>query len=912
MQILKILLFSMSTIFLALLSMFFWNNGIHLDWGKKVTFNEKITKVVLDNGMSVLIMQDKSIPKVLMQIAYDVGSIDEQEGEKGLAHLIEHMIFKGTKILSETDINAIARKYGASFNAFTYQDATSYYFETDSSNWKPFLGLLSDCMENARFDPEHLASEVKAVVSELKMGRDDNSRVMFAEAFKSLFPTNNPYSVPIIGYKEDLLSLSSEKLKKFYKKYYKPNKAVLFIVGDVDQAEVLSEVKKNFEKIDGGTAQLRNLPHIPKDLVSRESKIYRVMEKPVLGLFWRIPGLKEKHDLLFEALEFVLAYGEGGRLYKRLIDEDKIANSVTAGASEFLEAGVFCALVEPKDGKIDECRKVIFEEIQKLIQDGVTKEELQKMVNTKKRTVFQSLENYKNFVFDWLRFYFATNDEHYIFERLKDINKITSKQIQEIAKKFLDPYCVNEVQLLPVPEDKMYLLQEAQAYEDELDTKILSKQHRTASLEEPRFVNKLSKQVDLKFSFPRPIESTLKNGIKVLLHKNNRWPFFNLMIQFRDAPFFEMSKDSVLLKVLMEMLMEGSEGFSKNDNVNFFESRAVDYGFDASGVGICALSENYEEVFKRLLHIIQKPTFPQAALDKIRSILIDQFTALKKDENTVAFNLLKNLIYKDHPSYSWTIDGVIKELQGITIQDLVKAHKKYITPKALVISVVGNFDQDKMKHALEFFAPLTGEEYKPFGIHTKVVGYTPENVDQFMLRDQVVFMLGQPSTLTIQDPDLIPVRLLNIVAFSSLGSRVFNLREATGAFYTASGAFGYSSTKEHGFDYIYVLLSPDKIEEVTKVLKSVINDIAEKGIFPEELEVARKIYVKSLIDLSEKNSIVAKQLGRLEGLGLGFDYFDKALARVQNIKLEEVNRIAKMYFKTDKLYRVCVGRVGKQ
>src|SRR3990172_8208409 len=147
-----------------------------------------ITKVVLENGMTVLIFKNSSIPKVLVQIAYDVGSYVESDGERGLAHLIEHMIFKGTTKMSESDIDEISRKYGASYNAFTSMDMTSYYFETNKNNWKPFMSILADCMQNARFDDQHLASELKAVIQELKMYKDDYWSMMLEKVDSLLYP----------------------------------------------------------------------------------------------------------------------------------------------------------------------------------------------------------------------------------------------------------------------------------------------------------------------------------------------------------------------------------------------------------------------------------------------------------------------------------------------------------------------------------------------------------------------------------------------------------------------------------------------------------------------------------------------------------------------------------------------------
>ena len=169
----------------------YWKRGS----GKSFAFGRRqfhvptdgVKKVVLENGMTLLMYRNTSQPKVVMQIGYNIGSYIEAEGERGLAHLLEHMIFKGTQKMSESDLDDIARKYGASYNAFTSMDTTAYYFEVDKNNWQPFLGIFSDCMQNARFDEQHLNSELKAVLQELKMNKDQYWNMMYQKICSALF-----------------------------------------------------------------------------------------------------------------------------------------------------------------------------------------------------------------------------------------------------------------------------------------------------------------------------------------------------------------------------------------------------------------------------------------------------------------------------------------------------------------------------------------------------------------------------------------------------------------------------------------------------------------------------------------------------------------------------------------------------
>ena len=174
------------------------------------TDHNHVHKSVLSNGMTVLTRVVRTIPKVSLQIWYNVGSKNERAGEKGIAHLIEHMIFKGTEeMLSESDINDVTHMLSGSCNAFTSYDYTGYLFNMPTQHWKDMLPIMADCMENARFDKEMLASEMKAVIQELKMYKDHYVRSMIEELVSIVF-SHHPYSYPIIGFKQDLWNAKSE------------------------------------------------------------------------------------------------------------------------------------------------------------------------------------------------------------------------------------------------------------------------------------------------------------------------------------------------------------------------------------------------------------------------------------------------------------------------------------------------------------------------------------------------------------------------------------------------------------------------------------------------------------------------------------------------------------------------------
>lgn len=874
---------------------------------------DQVKKVVLQNGMTLLMFKTTTVPKVLVQVAYDIGSYVEAAGERGLAHLIEHMIFKGTDKLSEGDIDAIARKYGATFNAFTSNDITSYYFEANKNNWQPFVQILADCMQNAKFDEQHLASELKAVVQELKMYKDNYWRKVFEKAFELSFPPNHPYHYPVIGFQEDLLQLNSVNLKNFYKKYYRPDHATLFIVGDFDQEEAIKLVHQNFEQIKTeGDVKIPKFPTLLPKFTSSSLNFYEDVKNNLLFFYWIIPGLKDKNEILSGALSHILGGGQASRFYRKLVDEKKAANSVSVSSMKMMEGGIFGIFIEPVEGKSDYCQNLIVKELGKVLRKGFSQDELDRLIKNNTRSFFSKLQNYGEFTYSWLKHYLATKDEKAVFYRLKQLTNITNNDLLEFMKEYIDPLLMNRIEVLPLPDNKKDKLLQVQKMSDEMDKKILDTHKRTAPVETPKFVNQMNGVSPLEFVFPKPDKIiSLENGLEVILKKSPSWGIVSLNLKFRNSEFLTSSKEGIAVGLMMDMLMEGSKDFSKRDNVEFFESNGVAYRFDADGVSLTLLNKGYESIFERLSYVLTNPVFPNEAFNKLKNIAIDAFKRSKDEPMEVLGRLVRCAVYKNHP-FEWTFDDAIKMLTTASLTDIMKLHLSYMVASGMVLTVVGDFDLEQMEQSvIRIFGVWPKEAMKEVKYPTKSEFVKHGQIDEFMVRDQVVLGFCQSNNLTVYDEDIIPLKMLNFIAFYSLGSRLYHLREQTGLFYSAVGAFGAGAGRTHGFDYLGAILSLDKIEFAEEKMRGLIKELAEKGVSQKEMEDARQLYLKALIDSVSSSDSIAAMLGYIETMGLGFDYYDKVLTRVQTMNLLEINGIAAKYFKMDDMTQVRIGRVGK-
>lgn len=892
----------------------YWKRGS----GKSFAFGRRqfhvptdgVKKVVLENGMTLLMYRNTSQPKVVMQIGYNIGSYIEAEGERGLAHLLEHMIFKGTQKMSESDLDDIARKYGASYNAFTSMDTTAYYFEVDKNNWQPFLGIFSDCMQNARFDEQHLNSELKAVLQELKMNKDQYWNMMYQKICSALFPSNHPYHTPIIGYKEDLMSISSARIRNFYKKYYQPNRATLFVVGDINCDEVEKLVRAEFGAIPNAHAPIeREFPVLSPELSVMSLRMYEDVKSEQLGFFWRIPGRRDPQEIVGEAAAFLLGSGEGSRLHRTLVDEKKVAASVAVHPYTLRQNGIFWILIEPLPGKIEECRKLVSEEITKAIAHGFTPHELEHMIRAQAKGFFQGLQKPTSVAYEWMDSFFATGDEYEFFQRAQRFADVSSKMVQEFIKTYLDPILMNQMDVVPMPASLSKMSEQAKHDSDELDRKILTKYVRTAPIEPAQLALHMPPPHALDFIFPKPDRLvTLSNGLTLIMRQNKNLPLISVSCKFKEANYISSSKEGVAASLMMDCLIEGSEGLTKNENVDFFELYGADYGFGADGGGLSILSDEVEKLLQRFYLVLTKPTFPKDALEKLKVIQIDSFKRALDDPSQVAVKLLKSKIYAGHP-FGWTYEEAIDLTKQLDDKAAHALHKQLVTPNNMVLTIVGDFDVDTMQAMVEriFASWQPGTEYAV--TYPARVDAVTGNFDVPMVRDQVMMLLGQPSPINFYHEDYPSVRLLNFIMFYSLGSRLYQVREQTGMFYVAFGQLAAGSGQEKGFDYVGALLSPENAEKSEHLLKELLQHASLGNITEEELAGAKQLYQKALLDMVATNASVAGMLGMLHSWKLGFDFYDKLLARVEVMPISEMNAIARQYCTTKNLMRVRAGRL---
>jgi len=443
-----------------------------------------VYKTVLENGMTILVMPRHHIPKVSLQLWYNVGSKDERSGEKGIAHLIEHMIFKGTSRLSESDITAITHKLSGYCNAFTSYDYTGYLFDMPAHNWKEMLPIMADCMRNCTFREEHLSSELKAVIQELKMYNDDYISTLIERMVATIF-ADHPYHHPVIGYKQDLWSLKRDALVNFYYRHYVPNNATLVMVGDIDLEQAVIEAEKSFGGIAPDPSYAKEEFYHGYDLQAHSVTIYRDIQQPMMLLAFVIPGTTAQQDYLFDIISWILGAGKGSRLYRKLVDELALVTEIESFVFDFFEHGLFFIHFQPKN-PIDTARivEIIEQELIALSSELVSPEELERAVRKIEIDFLSLSENNQKLAYLLGKYYLATGNERYLTSYTDYPRALIREEIQALVRDYLRPTVMHRGAVLPMAEGEHEYWQMLQQRSDDEDARILGTISRQAVVEE--------------------------------------------------------------------------------------------------------------------------------------------------------------------------------------------------------------------------------------------------------------------------------------------------------------------------------------------------------------------------------------------------------------------------------------------
>jgi zinc protease len=398
--------------------------------------SEGVRKTVLDNGLVVLTKELHTSPIVTSMIWYRVGSRNEELGQTGKSHFLEHMLFKGTDRFHKGEIDLLTLKNGGGNNAFTSHDFTAYYFNFASDRWEIALEIEADRMVNCTFEPEEFEAEKKVVIEELKGNLDSPWGLLLQELDASAYKVH-PYRNPIVGWLQDVERATAAEQQVYYHKHYQPNNAVLVLTGDFDTDRVLGSVAHQFGSIPAGPAPEPVTLIEPDQRGEKRIAVKWRSKVPRVAIAYHAPAVCHRDSYVLQALAVILAEGKASRLYQRMVEREQNVTFVTAEYGESKDPTLFHIRAEGRgEHTIEELEASVYDELRSIASTGVTAAELERakhqieahFILSRERTLDQAI------LFGQIE---VITGVDYIDSYLQRISAVTIDDLAEVCSRYL-------------------------------------------------------------------------------------------------------------------------------------------------------------------------------------------------------------------------------------------------------------------------------------------------------------------------------------------------------------------------------------------------------------------------------------------------------------------------------------------
>ncbi|MFI1772482.1 M16 family metallopeptidase [Thalassobellus citreus] len=863
---------------------------------------EGITEYMLDNGLKVLLFPDNSSQTITVNITYKVGSRHEGYGEKGMAHLLEHMVFKGTP--NHPDIPKELTARGARPNGTTYYDRTNYFetFNANDENLDWALDLEADRMVNSYIAKKDLESEFSVVRNEFESGENSPTRVLMQKVISAGFLWHN-YGKSTIGNRSDIERVPIENLQGFYKKYYRPDNAVLMVTGKFETEKMLALIEKKFAGIKKPEAPLRDIPTIePAQDGEKRVALSRVGDLQIVSSMYHTPAGSHEDYAAMAVLENILTDEPSGRLYKALIDGEKASSLWSYSPFTKEPSFMYFNVDVPSDKSLNEAESTLLNVLDDFKNNPVTSEEVKRAkANLLKR--YDQIARNSNYLGTYMSEFIGAGDWRLAFIQRDRVESMTVEKVNAAANRYLINTNRTVGNFIPSKKPirveiehtegldalvKSYKGKEGYGAGEAFDVSYENIQNRLQS-------GKLEKA---------PIEYGF-------IKKDNRGKTVNLRFMLRNGNVDDLMNKGKIASYTGRMLNKGTQNNSRQDIEDKLSALKSSIRFVGSNgkvnVMISTTEEHLNETLALMTDMLKNPKFDAVELEKLKTEELARIEKNKTEPNYLAskkLRLLNQKYEKGHPLYVNTIEEDIEDVNAVTVEAMQEYYDTFygLSNNASLIAI-GNIDEQSLKDYFEkeFADFKTNKPYTP--IANKFSPYIPSNEKIQTPDKKNAISIGVMSFEASQvDEDYAALQVASsIFGGGFLNSRIAGrLRQKDGVSYGAGGYVNVDSDSENKKSSItvYAIYAPENASKVQKGFSEEIERFIKDGITEEELKVA----ITSWVQGENVSRAKDNELSSLINNNLYYDrdmMFHKAIEdKVTSLTIEDVNKVIKKYFRT--------------
>ena len=823
----------------------------------KVTSVEGITEYLLDNGLQVLLFPDNSKPTVTVNVTYMVGSRNEGAGETGMAHLLEHMLFKGTQ--KHKEIMGELSAHGNDFNGSTSWDRTNY-FETvpgTEADLRWALEMESDRMVNSRVAKSDLDTEMTVVRNEFERGENNPDQVLEERVLSTAYLWH-PYGRSPIGTLSDIEKVPIEKLQAFYRNYYQPDDAMLLVAGKFDPAKTLGWIMEYFGSIPRPARKLLPTYTVePTQDGEREVVLRRVGDHQSVMMAFHVPAGSHPDSPALDVLSGILSDAPAGRLYKALV-ESKKAVSADAENYSLHDPGVemFSASVA-KDKSLDDAEKTMLGVIDGLISEPPSKEEVDRAKTRLLKNIDLELNN-SGRVGLVLSEWGSMGDWRMLFLNRDEIEKITPADVARVAKLYLKSSNRTIGRYLPEAQPDRSVIPPGPDIVSEL------KDYKgKAAIEDGEVFDPSPANIEA-----RTKRITLPGGLKlVLLPKKTRGGTVVASLQIHFGDEKSLTGQGAAPRMAGGLLMRGTQKHTRQQLQDEFDkikaSVRVNGSLTGATAGIDTVRAGLIPALKLAAEILEEPSFPESDFEQIRQASIAQLEAGRSEPQNmanIAMNRFLNAAYPPgDPRYTPTIDESIDQLKKVTLEQAKKFYADFYGASNAELAVVGDFDAAEVqKLAEELFS--SWKSPKPYSVVKRSWKKLNPVDDTLEAPDKAnaMFYAVTTNNMDQQDPDYPAMVLADRIIGGDEKSKLWvRIREKEGLSYGVNSSFRAGPQEKYGSFAAGASAKPENMDKVEAAFKDEIGKAASTGFTAEEVATAKNALMQERqLGRSQDNQLV--------------------------------------------------------
>jgi len=878
---------------------------------EKVTEVEGISEYNLDNGLRVLLFPDQTKETVTVNVTYHVGSKHENYGETGMAHLLEHLVFKGSP--KHKDIPAELSSHGARPNGTTWTDRTNY-FETFSANEKNInwaLSMESDRMVNSFIAKKDLDSEMTVVRNEFERGENSPFRITLQKMAASAYMWHN-YGKSTIGASSDLENVPIDRLQAFYKMYYQPDNATLIVAGKFEEIDMIALVDKYFSPIPKPERVIRPLYTAePAQDGEKSVTIRRVGDVQMTGAAYHIPAGSHEDYAAIDVLSQILVDTPSGRLHKVLV-EGKLASRVYGFNFQWQEPGLAIYFAEvDKKANLSSASDAMVSVLEKLSAEPITDEEVERSKRNLLKNIelsFNSSERIALNLSEWLgmgdwRLYFLHRDR---------IEQVTTSDVQRVANTYLQRNNRTAGHFIPTEKPARIEIPAVTNVNDMVKDYQGRAKIAAGEVFEPSFDN-----ID-----SRTLVTLLSNGSELsLLSKKTRGESVVASIMMSMGTEKSLQNLSSVGDATSAMLMRGTSKLSRLDIQDEFDKLkaqvSVSGGANWLVANITTTKENLASALLLMHKVLSDPGFDKTEFEQYKSTLKVDIEKNLQDPQQLAFNEYgrkQNPYKKGHPNYQPTFEEDLESINNLKLSDLNTFHQSFFGGNHMKIGVVGDFDQAQIKTDLE---NLYGS-WKSKSAYLRVedpyikVEASPTDFDT-PDKENATFVAAIMLPVGENSDDAAALELGNyIFGGGFLNSRLATrLRQKDGLSYGAGSFITMNPEDNKATLGAYAICAPQNLAKVEVGFKEELSRMLKDGFTDEEIESAKSGLLQGKKVSRAQDSELVRNLRRNLMVDRTMQWYKAYEQRLAALTADDVKRVMNKYLKLENFSIIKAGDMTK-